>query len=267
MNFDNDEDYFQDLYEEWIDMINANIPLRPNVLSRDVENSLRVNQQIATRIHNIRRHLELGDFDPPPTPVFRSPHVLPAVASFYGPGDILSSANVWEPVMTSRVNGRSRGTIQHLLGMQSFPNLQHTTVQGLGSSVVSEMFRGLVDLLMTNEVAPRGDFEDVKVVLQADEFDNLEKLTVDKENVDEYGSKECNVCIESYKEGDNLTRLPCNHVFHEECIKNWLCNENVKCPVCRSDTRQKSQEPSKDGNCANDGAIDSNCARATDIQE
>lgn len=211
MSFEHEEDLFQELYEEWIDMVNQNIPLTPNVLSREVENALHVNQQIVTHMHNIRRHLELGEFDTP----------------LYNPLEY-QFLDRTVPRDTTRVS-RSNGTRQ--IGMS-------TAVNQLESSVLSEMFQGIVEILNV-EVTPRSELEDVKVVLTTDEFNSLDKLDIQK---DEYGNKECNVCIESYKEGDKLTRLPCQHIFHEECIKNWLCNENVKCPICRSDTRQNPQD-------------------------
>lgn len=185
------EEFFQELYEEWMDRVNENIPLRPHVLSREVERALRVNNQIVTHVHNIRRHLELSDIE-------------------------------------HTVNYSNSSTVT-------------TVTNNIGNIVVSEMFQGIVDLLLTTEIVPRNDFEDVKITLSNEEFDNLDKLQVDSDNEEDYKHKECNVCIEYYKKGDKLTRLPCQHIFHEECIENWLCNENVKCPICRNDTRQNAQ--------------------------
>ena len=37
-----------------------------------------------------------------------------------------------------------------------------------------------------------------------------------------HGDGECVLCIEAYSEGERLRRLPCNHVFHVECIDQWL---------------------------------------------
>lgn len=191
MSFEQDT-FLQEIYDEWMDVVNEHMPLRPTVFSLEVENALRVNQQIVSNMHSIRRHLELDDLDP--------------------------VTRVIRPIQANRdeLNVRS------------------------GSNVISDVFQDIIDLLLTNEVTPRGDFEDVKVVLTTEEFDALEKLEVHKGNMVEYANKDCNVCIETYKEGDKLIRLHCQHTFHEECIKNWLCNENVKCPVCRSDTRKEN---------------------------
>jgi hypothetical protein len=46
-------------------------------------------------------------------------------------------------------------------------------------------------------------------------------------------NKECSVCLENFIENDELIKLKCNHNFHYNCIKNWLCKESNKCPVCR----------------------------------
>eukprot|EP00746_Dinoflagellata_sp_MGD_P044786 gnl/MRDRNA2_/MRDRNA2_209515_c0_seq1.p1 gnl/MRDRNA2_/MRDRNA2_209515_c0~~gnl/MRDRNA2_/MRDRNA2_209515_c0_seq1.p1 ORF type:complete len:140 (+),score=26.48 gnl/MRDRNA2_/MRDRNA2_209515_c0_seq1:40-420(+) len=45
---------------------------------------------------------------------------------------------------------------------------------------------------------------------------------------------ECEICLEEYKDGEELTRLPCMHIFHKGCIESWLATESV-CPNCRTD--------------------------------
>ena len=52
---------------------------------------------------------------------------------------------------------------------------------------------------------------------------------------------ECAVCLNEFKEQDNLRLLPkCDHGFHMDCIDSWLaCHET--CPVCRA-----KQKPCQD---------------------
>ena len=47
-----------------------------------------------------------------------------------------------------------------------------------------------------------------------------------------YSVKECPISLEEFKEGDSIIELPCNHIFNENNIKNWL-KEKPNCPVCR----------------------------------
>ena len=43
----------------------------------------------------------------------------------------------------------------------------------------------------------------------------------------------CVICLEHFREGEELLVMNCGHVFHEYCILTWLEEENA-CPVCRN---------------------------------
>ncbi|XP_020573038.1 E3 ubiquitin-protein ligase RING1-like [Phalaenopsis equestris] len=46
------------------------------------------------------------------------------------------------------------------------------------------------------------------------------------------GDTQCPVWIEHFKIGEEAKKLPCEHLYHKNCIVTWLekCNS---CPVCR----------------------------------
>ncbi|VVA91401.1 unnamed protein product [Arabis nemorensis] len=50
---------------------------------------------------------------------------------------------------------------------------------------------------------------------------------------DENGS-DCVVCLSKLKEGEEVRKLECGHVFHKECFEGWLQHLNFNCPLCRS---------------------------------
>ena len=58
---------------------------------------------------------------------------------------------------------------------------------------------------------------------------NLEKQTITDSLL--FG-EECVICLEKYEKKDKITRLECNHLFHNKCIVVWT-NQNKSCPLCR----------------------------------
>ena len=70
---------------------------------------------------------------------------------------------------------------------------------------------------------------------------NLPKFKIDKKylnNLEKFGeeyAKKCVICMENYKENDEVETLPCFHIFHKNCIEQWFNNNNNNCPICKND--------------------------------
>ena len=44
----------------------------------------------------------------------------------------------------------------------------------------------------------------------------------------------CSICYKEFFEEEKITELfICNHIYHPECIKNWLLNWKPICPNCK----------------------------------
>ncbi|KAL3528337.1 hypothetical protein ACH5RR_007659 [Cinchona calisaya] len=56
----------------------------------------------------------------------------------------------------------------------------------------------------------------------------LTKVTIEATD----GVEACTICLENFSEGLEVSQIPCKHIFHEECILQWLNYRNV-CPLCR----------------------------------
>ena len=45
----------------------------------------------------------------------------------------------------------------------------------------------------------------------------------------------CTICLENMNSINDLTMLPCQHIYHSQCINNWILNTdyNDECPICK----------------------------------
>ncbi|KAG6761325.1 hypothetical protein POTOM_034540 [Populus tomentosa] len=78
---------------------------------------------------------------------------------------------------------------------------------------------------------PPGLTQDALHCLQSEVFSSGEKGI---EGGVSQVSWDCSICLESFTEGDELIRLPCEHRFHSACLDPWVrtCGD---CPYCRRD--------------------------------
>lgn len=51
------------------------------------------------------------------------------------------------------------------------------------------------------------------------------------------GDNDCIICLNEMETGSTQISLECGHLFHEECITDWLGINNT-CPVCRREVRE-----------------------------
>jgi len=55
----------------------------------------------------------------------------------------------------------------------------------------------------------------------------------------------CPICIGEFKEREVVRRIRnCRHVFHAECVDQWL-KSNSKCPMCRQDVKKQEDNPNE----------------------
>lgn len=89
----------------------------------------------------------------------------------------------------------------------------------------------IINYLMANDPNKYGNPPASK-----DEVDKLNRMKVNNENRDEInkmsGEAGCSVCKEDYESDQTAIKLPCSHLFHDECILPWLKDRN-SCPTCR----------------------------------
>ena len=109
----------------------------------------------------------------------------------------------------------------------------------LNNNVMFSFTNILLDMLNGFENYQEGDlFDDVKITISQDEFDKLNHKKVDENCLKENILNQCSICLDEFKLLDEIVILKCNHIYHNECIGNWLLKCNIKCPSCRKDVRE-----------------------------
>lgn len=66
-----------------------------------------------------------------------------------------------------------------------------------------------------------------------------EEAASDAKEDDESEGPSCAICMQEYKENDELRVLPCRHKFHTQCVDKWLPMKKI-CPLCRHDVTKSS---------------------------
>ncbi|KAH7183501.1 uncharacterized protein B0J16DRAFT_386570 [Fusarium flagelliforme] len=56
-------------------------------------------------------------------------------------------------------------------------------------------------------------------------------------------SAACSICTEDFIEGARLRMLPCGHLYHPQCIDQWLTDRSRTCPLCRVNLGLKKPPP------------------------
>lgn len=77
----------------------------------------------------------------------------------------------------------------------------------------------------------QGNEEPKQPPTAAAELQAMPVLKVSEEDLDAVNN-ECTICLEKLTAGDSALRIPCGHLFHEDCVRTWLQSNN-QCPMCR----------------------------------
>jgi hypothetical protein len=80
-----------------------------------------------------------------------------------------------------------------------------------------------------------GDLEDVPRPLTPDEQRQLTATEIYAETGSSAETR-CAICLGDFEAGETLRRLPCLHVYHDECIGRYFETKH-NCPVCQTDVR------------------------------
>lgn len=63
----------------------------------------------------------------------------------------------------------------------------------------------------------------------------------------------CSICLQEYEPGEKVRHLPCQHVFHRDCVDEWLLGESRLCPMCKRSVVDAALEQGSETTDRSDG--------------
>lgn len=125
---------------------------------------------------------------------------------------------------------QSRMVNNNIVNNEHIFNPLHLSANSLTDTFFTSLFTNFNSFMEENLT----DLEDVKVTLSEEDFEKLH--IVDDETLIE--NKQCNICLEDLTKDElnekKLRQLTCQHIYHNDCIKEWLMKQSTKCPTCRT---------------------------------
>lgn len=93
--------------------------------------------------------------------------------------------------------------------------------------------------ILRRAIAPQ--MEDVKLVVKEEVLEKIPTMKYLKleQKIKNMNSK-CTVCQDDFNEQDEVRVLPCEHIYHLDCIDDWLKIHSYKCPCCRKPAAEYS---------------------------
>lgn len=91
-----------------------------------------------------------------------------------------------------------------------------------------------------DDITPRESFLEkcktfVKSIFrQYEKTKHFEKLSQIKLEGKMIPQEPCAICLDDYSPKQYIKILPCLHYYHKHCIRQWLCERETTCPMCRS---------------------------------
>jgi hypothetical protein len=93
-----------------------------------------------------------------------------------------------------------------------------------------ELFEQIFYPILTNM------YNNIRNKKQGDAISILDNYIIGEYN---NNNEDCGICMEKIVDSENkIVKLPCTHVLHYNCIKNWVCEKKC-CPLCRYDLEKK----------------------------
>ena len=106
------------------------------------------------------------------------------------------------------------------------PLLQHTRFQRAGKRVFRIEGDMFVNIEEFNRTHGRHGMKEKEIARM--KVCKFQELSQEDQEQDE----NCPMCMDVFAKDEDIMQVTCGHVFHNDCVKEWLKKSNT-CPKCR----------------------------------
>jgi hypothetical protein len=111
-------------------------------------------------------------------------------------------------------------TLENSNNIYDFHNINYSNNSDIFESVISQINEGNN---FESNTHSQGVNKNILKLLPKNKVNDINKLD----------EKKCVICLEYFVVGDELTTIPCFHLFHPKCINEWFKSKNT-CPICKT---------------------------------
>jgi hypothetical protein len=114
------------------------------------------------------------------------------------------------------------------------PTLENELKIIVSHSVRLSFIQNITNMINITNMPNMPNMEDVKLVVDSKILETIPKCkyTELQESIKTTNNL-CTICQDNFKDDDVVRLLPCEHIYHPECIDDWLKIHSYKCPCCR----------------------------------
>ncbi|XP_034938218.1 uncharacterized protein [Chelonus insularis] len=147
----------------------------------------------------------------------------------------------WQPYL-GRPHMVRNHNIPHVHILQSYPNVSRERVRDIRIPISDfvqharrqmstnlENFMRIVDLRRMSHISCGATQESIESHTFPHKYKRVKKVENGEDAIEK-----CTICLSEFEDLESVRRLPCMHLFHIDCVDQWLCT-NKRCPICRVD--------------------------------
>ena len=125
--------------------------------------------------------------------------------------------------------------VNHLIGAPShnFGNYNNMDDSKVEQDIIDQLYPDPDKMTYEQLLDLEEKVGSVSKGLTKKQIKKIPKVIYNKNRVKNDDSK-CVVCQYDFKNGENVTKLSCAHLFHSDCVDTWLSNNKV-CPMCHKE--------------------------------